>query len=146
MPTPSAPTTDACIRQAFKLANGKAGHAPTAKPGYLKHASGRWRSPEMHEQILAAYTQAHALEPKNDFAIYSRALEHMHVGHFDLAEQDLAQLVAAGSNYAIGTLPVNLYLHKGDRPTANKHLDVLNARNKAKGLPRQTLADFEMWH
>ncbi|TWO68908.1 hypothetical protein FN976_21165 [Caenimonas sedimenti] len=64
----------------------------------------------------------------------------------DLAEQELARLVAAGSTYAIGMLPVNLYLHKGDRATVKKHLDTLNARNKAKGLPPQTLADFEMWH
>jgi predicted Zn-dependent protease len=144
--TPPLKPTDTLMRLAQKLVTGKAGHSPTQKPGYLHHASGRWRSPEMHEKILAAYSEAHQLEPRNDFALFSRALEHMHVGHYELAERDLTSLAEAGSAYAIGTLPVNLYLHKGDRRTAQKHLDALNAKNTAKGLPRQTLADFEMWH
>jgi hypothetical protein len=144
--TTSSKNSDACMRQAQKLASGKPGHAPASKPGYLKHASGRWRSPEVHAQIIAAYSEAYALEPGNHFALYSRALEHMHVAHFDLAERDLEQLLTCGSAYGIGTLPVNLYLHMRDRASAQKHLDILNASNKTKGLPRQTLADFEIWH
>jgi hypothetical protein len=137
--------TDGLMRKAQKLSMGKAGHAPAQKPGYLKHASGRWRSPQLQEEIIAAYTAAHAAEPKNDFALYSRALEHMNVGHYDLAEQDLDRLLAAGSAYAVGTLPVVLYLRKKDRKTAQQHLDILNGQNKAKGLKPQKLAAFEVW-
>ena len=132
------------FRKAEKLANGKTGHATAHRAGWLWHESGRWRDPTLHAQIVALYTQAHEAGEPGGFALFRRALEHMHTGAFDAAERDLEVLRSTGSQYAVGTLPVNLYLRMGNKDAAKKHLTEWNAVNKSLGRSTYKLADIEM--
>lgn len=134
---------------AERLANGKSGHSLTEKPGMLAHKAGRkWRDPELHSEILALYTRAidaEALEGgKTYFALYRRALEHLYVGHVELAQSDLERLRAVGSPYAEGSLPIWIALAAGNKAEAKRHLDMVNEKNKAKGHPKNKLSDYEL--
>ncbi len=133
----------ALYQRADSLSRGKTGYADKPRDGYLPHASGRWRSPELHAQILDLFTQSYALAPLQGAALHRRALEHLNVGHVDAAQADQRQLAAMDSAYGRGVLPILVFLKKGERKVAQQHLDLLNVENKAKGLPKQTLADFE---
>ena len=68
----------------------------------------------------------------------------MHTGAFEAAERDLEVLRSTGSQYAVGTLPVNLYLRMGNKDAAKKHLAEWNAVNKSLGRSTYKLADIEM--
>lgn len=129
--------------RADKLSRGKAGHVAQPREGYLKHASGQWRSPELHAQILELFTRSFQAQPTHGKALHRRALEHLNVGDHAAAEADQQQLAAMDSPLGRGILPILIHLKKGDRKTAQQHLDLLNVENKAKKLPKQTLADFE---
>lgn len=134
---------------AEKLANGKSGHSTTEKPGLLAHKAGRkWRDPALHAEILSLYTRAMDAEKregsKSHFALYRRALEHLYVGHVGLAQADLEELRAVGSPNAEGALPIWIALAAGDKAEAKRHLDIVNAKNQAKGHPRNKLTDYEL--
>lgn len=135
--------SDECCIQADKLSRGKKGYSDSEKPGYLKHAAGRWRSPELHAEILGLLTRAFELNPKDSGPLYRRALEKLYVNDLSGAEADLLQLAGMGSPYATGSLPIWVCLRRGDRVAAQKHLDNLNVENKKKRIPKQKLTDFE---
>ena len=141
--TDSSESADTLMVRADKLSRGKTGHVDQPRDGYLKHASGRWRSPELHAQILELFTLAFERQPAQGAALHRRALEHLNVGDAAAAEADQRQLAAMGSPLGRGILPIQVHLKKGDRKAAQQHLDALNVENKAKKLPKQTLADFE---
>ena len=128
---------------ADKLSRGKKGYSDVEKPGYLKHAQGRWRSPELHAEILSLFTRAYELNPKETGTLYRRALEKLLVDDVAGAEADLSALAAVGSPHATGSLPIWISLRKNDRKTAQQYLDSLNVVNKQRGVPKQKLADFE---
>lgn len=133
---------------AEKLANGKSGHSTIQKPGMLHHRSGKWREPELHSQIVALYTQAIQAEKaagnNTGFARYRRALEHLYVGQIELARADLDELRESGSPYAKGSLPIWIALAAGEKAEAKRFLDLVNEENKAKGRPKNKLADYEL--
>jgi hypothetical protein len=141
------PTADRLSAQAEKLANGKAGHSPTPKPGFLKHRDGRWRDPALHAKVIATYTAAIEADAasgnREGFSLFRRGLEHLYVGHYDLSRQDLDALRAMGSKYADGSYPIWLALAAGDKAEAKRCLEIVNAANKAKGRPRNSLSDYE---
>lgn len=143
MPSPS----ESLASQAEKLANGKTGHSPTPKPGFLAHTSGRWRDPKLHEQIVSLYQQSAAAEEaegvKLGFARYRLGLEHLYVGDTAKAREQLEVLRARGSSYAGGSFPIWLALAEGDKALAKRELEALNQVNAQKGRPKQKLSDFE---
>lgn len=136
------------IQRAEKLANGKSGHSPTSKPGYLQHKAGKWRDPKLHAQILDLYGQAVAADAeagdKLGFALFRRGLEHFYVGHYDEARRDLHSLVAMGSSYAQGAFPIWIALASGNKAEAKLHLDAWNEVNRLSGRPKQRLSDFQV--
>lgn len=142
MTTPAE--ADALFRAAEKLARGKSGHSTSPVTGHLKHTDGRWRSPETHERVLDLYRQADQAQPKPGFARYRMALEKLYVGDLDGAEAERQVLLERGSSYAGPYLPIWIALARRDKAAAKRLLDELNAENKRKGLPLNSLGDFEL--
>jgi hypothetical protein len=136
-------TADTLFRKAEKLSNGKKGYFVTGAPGLLRHNSGRWRSQELHREILELYTRVFELEPLDTLSLYRRALEKLSVEDAAGAEADFIELSRIGSPYASGLLPIKVYLVMGDLKKANEYLDRENANNKAKGIPKYKITDFE---
>jgi hypothetical protein len=135
---------DALFSEAERLARGKTGHAAQAKPGFIRLADGRWRSAELHARILDLYGRADQLFPANGLALYRLALEALGAGDFEGADARQRQLAERGSSYAGPYLPIWIALARGDKASAKRHLDALNAENKRLGRPRNSLRDFEL--
>lgn len=134
----------ALFRKAEKLEGSAAGYTRTPKPGYIKLANGAWCAPDTHDKIVALYTEALALDEPPYLSLYRRASSKMMAGFLDEALADLKLLEERKSVYATGIFPLQLYMLRGDKEMAQRYLDEVNARNKAKGMPKQKFSDFRL--
>jgi predicted Zn-dependent protease len=143
MATQGSDSADALCLQADRLSRDPKQHSSRAQPGFLQHASGKWRSPELHARIIELFTRAIELNPRDQSLRHRRAVEHLHMGEIDAAQQDFDALMAVDPGHAATPLAIWISLRRADRPRAQHHLDALNAVNRKKGLPIQTLDDFD---
>lgn len=137
-------SVSALMRKADKLASGERGYSRIQKPGYIRLLGGGWRDPEVHREVIDLYTQALALDEPPYFALQCRAMTHLQGDSLDEALADLKLLEERKSVYATGVFPLQLYLARGERDVAQRYLDEINARNKAKGIPKQSFSDFRL--